>query len=176
MLCWFLFKINVEQLISMILFVMILRRMKRKLMWCCSAQVCLQEQTILPLLQFLKERKMVQAVKCSPRSVTRPSSSYFTLRLALVQNQFVVSEVPCTRTIAQCVEVDEDYDCWGFLGKVCDQGEIRNDGPGAPTALHDEVLQVGLQAAQLAGRGAAGDQQQNAAQGDDPEENRRDLW
>ena len=58
--------------------------------------------------------------------------------------------------------------------KNANRGEIKNDVPGAPTALHDEILQVGLYAAQLAGRGAAWVQQQNAVQGDDPEENRRD--
>lgn len=51
-------------------------------------------------------------------SEARPSSSshsaaaiQFSLQLAPVQNQFVVSEVPSSRTIAQSVEVDEDYDC-----------------------------------------------------------------
>ena len=65
----------------------------------------------------LLEKEISQSVKCPPRSVTSPSSSssspaiQFTLQIAPVQRQFVVSEVPSTRTIAQCVEVDEDYDC-----------------------------------------------------------------
>ena len=47
------------------------------------------------------------------------------------------------------------------------RGEVnRDDGPVAALAQHDAVLRVGQQAAQLAGRGDAWDQQQNAAQGD----------
>jgi hypothetical protein len=48
------------------------------------------------------------------------------------------------------------------------RGEVmRNNIPVATTVLQDEVLRVGQQAAQMAGRGDALDQQ-NAAQGDDP--------
>ena len=48
------------------------------------------------------------------------------------------------------------------------RGEVRrNNIPVATTVLQDEVLRVGQQAAQLAGRGDAWDQQ-NAVQGDDP--------
>ena len=55
------------------------------------------------------------------------------------------------------------------------RGEFkRKDGPVVTTALRDEVLRVGQQAAQLAGRGDVWEQQQNAAQGDDPEQNRQD--
>jgi hypothetical protein len=47
------------------------------------------------------------------------------------------------------------------------RGEVKRDnGPVAASAQHDAVLRAGRQAAQLAGRGDAWDQQQNAAQGD----------
>ena len=49
------------------------------------------------------------------------------------------------------------------------RGEVRrNDGPVANTVLRHELLRVGQQAAQLAGRGDVWDQQQDAVQGDDP--------
>ena len=55
------------------------------------------------------------------------------------------------------------------------RGEVRrNNIPVATTVLLDEVLRVGQQAAQLAGRGDAWDLQQNAAQGDDFTQNRQD--
>ena len=51
------------------------------------------------------------------------------------------------------------------------RGEVRrNNTPVATTVRQDAVLRVGQQAAQLAGRGDAWDQQ-NAAQGDDPAQN-----
>ena len=47
------------------------------------------------------------------------------------------------------------------------RGEVKRDnGPVAVSAQNDAVLRAGRQAAQLAGRGDAWDQQQNAAQGD----------
>ena len=45
------------------------------------------------------------------------------------------------------------------------RGEVRrNDGPAATTVFRHEVLHLGWQAAQLAGRGDAWDQQQDAVQ------------
>ena len=61
-----------------------------------------------------------------------------------------------------------------FLEAV-NRGEVkRNNGSVVTSVLHDEVLRVGQQAAQLAGRDAAWDQQQNAAQGDDTAHNGQD--
>ena len=58
--------------------------------------------------------------------------------------------------------------------KAVGRGEVRrNNIPVATTVLLDEVLRVGQQAAQLAGRVDAWDQQ-NAAQGDDSTQNRQD--
>ena len=53
------------------------------------------------------------------------------------------------------------------------RGEVgKSNGPVlAAPALQDEVLRVCRQAAQLAGRGDAWDQQQNAVEGGDPEQN-----
>ena len=63
--------------------------------------------------------------------------------------------------------------CETFIEGVA-RGEVqRMDGTVTTTALHDEVLRVGQQAAQLAGRGDVVVQQQNAAQGDDPVQNRQ---
>ena len=55
------------------------------------------------------------------------------------------------------------------------RGEVKkNHGPVANTVLRDELLRVGQQAAQLAGRGDAWVQQQNADQGDHPVRDRQD--
>ena len=64
--------------------------------------------------------------------------------------------------------------CETFIEGVA-RGEVqRIDGTVTTTALHDEVLQVGQQAAQRAGQGDALAQQQNEAQGDDPAQNRQE--
>ena len=57
------------------------------------------------------------------------------------------------------------------------RGEItRANGPELATIVRrDEILRAGRQAAQLAGRGDAWDQQQNAAHGEDGEQNREDT-
>ena len=51
------------------------------------------------------------------------------------------------------------------------RGEVRkNNDPVASTAQHNAVMCAGQQAAQLAGRGDAWDQQRDAAQGGDSQD------